>query len=103
MEPAEIGVVGVADDKIAVIEPKADGRLKGGLTANLSIETVRKENVLILPQFAIIENDQGTFVRKAGAVSADIPVRIGIRSQDGRVEVVSGVTEEEEVLNIGFK
>ena len=103
IDPAETVVDGVANYKITVIAPKAQGRLKGGLTANLSIETVHKENVLILPQFAIIENDQGTFVRKAGAVSADIPVRIGIRSQDGRVEVISGVQEGEEVLNIGFK
>lgn len=103
IDPAETVVDGVANYKITVIAPKAEGRLKGGLTANLSIETVRKENVLILPQFAIIENDQGTFVRKAGVSSADIPVRIGIRSQDGRVEVVSGVQEGEDVLNIGFK
>lgn len=103
IDPAETIVDGVANYKITVIVPKADGRLKGGLTANLSIETVHKENILILPQFAIVENDQGTFVRKPAAPTVDIPVEIGIRSQDGHVEVLSGVQEGEEVLNIGFK
>ncbi len=103
IDPAETIVDGVANYKITVIVPIANGRLKSGLTANLSIETVHKENILILPQFAIVENDQGTFVRKAGATTVDIPVQIGIRSQDGRVEMISGVQEGDEVLNIGFK
>ena len=39
-----------------------DARLKSGLTANIDIQTKQKDNVLILPQYAILQNDQGTFV-----------------------------------------
>lgn len=105
VEPAETIIDGVVNYKIKVSFDKDDQQLKSGLTANLTIETVRKDNVLILPQYAIIENDQGSFVEKnlGNNKTAEVPVKIGIRSQDGKVEVISGVKEGDEVLNVGLK
>ena len=95
IEPAETLVDGVVNYKVKVSFDKNDPRLKSGLTANLKIKTSQKENVLILPQYAIKETDKGTFVEKAinDKESVEVPVTIGVRSQDGRVEILSGLVE----------
>ena len=116
IEPAETIVDGVANFKIKVGLEKIEPRLKSGLTANLTIATITKENVLILPQFAVIENDKGTFVKKYktslpldAKVSAgdknleEIEIKTGIYSGDGMVEITSGLTESDIVANIGLK
>lgn len=104
VDPAETIVDGVVNFKVTILFDRADSRFKSGLTANLDIETLRKSDTLILPQFAIIENDQGTFVKKVeGGETMQIPVKIGIRDQVGGVEILEGLTAGDQVLNIGFK
>lgn len=105
IEPAETIVDGVVNYKIKISFDKNDTRLKSGLTANLTIETMKLENVLILPQYTIIENDKGSFVEKslANNQTQEVAVKIGIRSQDGMVEIISGVKEGDEVQNVGLK
>ncbi|MBI2052838.1 MAG: efflux RND transporter periplasmic adaptor subunit [Candidatus Ryanbacteria bacterium] len=100
IDPAETIIDGVVNFKVTIVFDTADPSLKSGLTANLAIETLRKENVLVLPQFAIIENDSGTFVRQD---DKDIPVELGVRGSDGYVEIKQGIGEGEQVFNIGRK
>jgi multidrug efflux pump subunit AcrA (membrane-fusion protein) len=104
IDPAETIVSGVVDYKIKVSFDKIDPRIKSGLTANLEINTQKKDGVLVLPQFAILQTDTGSFVKevKNGAV-VQMPVTLGIRDDQGNVEVVSGVSEGDQVLNIGLK
>ena len=118
IDPAETIIDGVVNFKIkAVIETK-DPRIKSGLTANLDIATLSKNDALVLPRYAIIENDNGTFVRKASAKpggsalagltsgntkTEEVPVKLGMTSNDGMVEIISGLREGEQVLNIGIK
>ncbi len=102
--PAETNVGGVINYQIKIAFDKIDSRLKSGLTANIDIQTKHKDNVLILPQYAILQNDQGTFVETL--INNKIkqnPVNLGIADQKGNVEVVSGAIEGEQVLNIGLK
>ncbi|MEK7636393.1 MAG: efflux RND transporter periplasmic adaptor subunit [Patescibacteria group bacterium] len=104
IEPGETIVDGVVNFKIFISFDAYDPRLKSGLTANLSIETARKDGVLVLPQFAIVETDNGVFVRKRnGKKIIDVPVIIGVRGKEGLVEIVSGVSEGERVINVGLK
>lgn len=105
IDPAETIVDGVVNYKITVAFERGDPRLKSGLTANLAVETARKSDVLTLPQYALIENDRGTYVRPADPASSgtEVPISIGIRSQDGTVEILSGLTEGERVMNVGRK
>jgi membrane fusion protein (multidrug efflux system) len=78
--------------------------MKSGLTANLDITTQTDNNALILPQYAIIQNDSGTFVETlTNGAMAQAPVTLGIEDQNGNVEVVSGATEGEQVVNVGLK
>lgn len=104
IDPAQTSAEGVVGYKIKVAFDKTDSRMKSGLTANLDIATRRKDNVLYLPQYAILETDEGTYVEtlESGQV-VQHPVELGIGDQEGNVEIVSGATEGEEVLNIGLR
>lgn len=102
--PAETNTGGVISYQVKISFDTLDSRLKSGLTANINIQTKNKDNVLILPQYAILQNDEGTYVE---IVDNDKikqnSVVLGITDQKGNVEVISGVTEGEQVLNIGLK
>lgn len=102
--PAQTNTQGVITYQTKISFDKPDPRLKSGLTANIVIETKSKHDALILPQYAILQNDSGTFVRTlSGGVATTSKVMLGIQDQNGNVEVLSGVTEGEQVLNIGLK
>jgi HlyD family secretion protein len=101
IDPAETIIDGVVNFRVIMLFDVLNEQLKSGLTVNLEIETIKKDDVLILPQFAIVENDEGTFVRKPDG--AQVAVSLGIRSKEGMVEVLSGLSEGDAVLNIGLK
>jgi RND family efflux transporter MFP subunit len=101
IDPAETVIDGVVNFRILAQLEQPDERLKSGLTVNMDIVSERRDDVLLLPQFAIIENNDGTFVRRPDGT--EVPVAIGIRSQDGMVEISSGLSEGDQVLNIGLK
>ncbi|MEI6280635.1 MAG: efflux RND transporter periplasmic adaptor subunit [bacterium] len=102
--PAETNTQGVVSYKVKISFDKTDPRLKSGLTANIDIQTKQKDGVLILPQYAVLQNDQGTFVETLEKNKiVQNPIVLGIQDQKGNVEIVSGVTEGEQVLNIGLK
>lgn len=102
--PAETNVQGVVSYQIKISFDKSDPRLKSGLTANVDIQTRQKDNILILPQYAILQNDSGTFVETLeNNIVKQNPVTLGLADQKGNVEVISGVTFGEQVLNIGLK
>jgi HlyD family secretion protein len=102
--PAETNVQGVVSYQVKISFDKPDPRLKSGLTANIDIQTRTKDGVLVLPQYAILQNDSGTFVETLeNNVVKQNPVTLGLADQKGNVEVISGVTEGQQVLNIGLK
>jgi len=104
IDPAQTINQGVVDYKIKASFAKPDPRMKSGLTANLAIETEHKDGVLTLPQYAILQNDQGTFVETlVGTTVTNVPVTLGIQDETGTVEIQKGVTEGEQVINVGLK
>jgi len=102
--PAQTNTQGVISYQIKISFNKVDPRLKSGLTTNIDIQTKHNENVLILPQYAILQNDNGTFVETlVGKAMTTSPITLGIQDQKGNVEILSGVTLGEHVINIGLK
>jgi len=102
--PAETNTQGVISYLVKISFDKPDPRLKSGLVANIIIQSKKADNVLVLPQYAILQNDLGTFVKKlVGKLATTTPVTLGIQDQNGNVEVRSGVTLGEQVINIGLK
>ncbi len=104
IDPAETVIDGVVDYKIKVSFDKADPRMKSGLTVNLDLMTRRKDDVLLLPQYAILEDDEGSYVKMVATTTpVRVPVMRGIQDEKGIVEIRSGVQEGDRVLNVGLK
>ena len=104
IDPAETILSGVVDYLVKVSFNTPDTRIKSGLTANLNINTQTDANALILPQYAVIQNASGTYVDiLQNGKEVQVPVTLGISDQNGNVEIASGVTVGEQVVNIGLK
>jgi len=101
IDPAETIVDGVVNFNIKVFFEVPDARLKTGLTANLTIETMKKSDVLILPRSAIKETNKGAFVsRKVNDTWVETKVTVGLKGEDSSVEIIAGVSEGDTVLAI---
>lgn len=81
-----------------VFSQAPDGRLRDGMTANLDVETAKREDVLILPFRSVIREDgeyyveveeNGDFVRRV--------VKIGLEGDEGDIEILEGVREHDRV------
>lgn len=94
IDPAETIVDGVATYRVEFQFDAEDVRIKSGMTANMDIETAKKEGALLLPQRAVIRKngDATVRIREAGVVR-EIPVKTGIRGTDGNIEILEGLNE----------
>ena len=100
IDPAETVVDGVINYKIKISFDTKNPRIKTGVTANLSIETMRKAGALSIPQYVVSERDGKSFVKRLeGKNEIEIPVELGARGSDGYVEVISGLSEGDGVLD----
>jgi RND family efflux transporter MFP subunit len=104
IDPAQTTTEGVVGYKIKIGFDKVDQRLKSGLTANIDITTRTHDNVLFVPLSAVLQKDEGAFVEILdNGKPKDIPVTLGLSDEKGNVEIVDGVTAEEEIVNVGLK
>lgn len=94
IEPGETLVDGVVNYKITVAFSEKYPQIKSGLTSKLEIITGEKKDVLTVPEYAVIKEDTATFVMKqSGKEFVKVPVEIGLRGQDGFVEIISGLVD----------
>lgn len=94
IEPGETVVDGVVNYKVTVAFSEKYPQIKSGLTSRLEIITNEQKDVLAIPEYAVTKSETGNFVKKVnGKETVQIPVTLGIRGQDGFVEVVSGLGE----------
>lgn len=102
LEPAETVIQDVIyyKTKIEFIdEKKVAQNIKPGMTANVVITTMEKKNILIMPARAVVQKDSERIARVL--VNGEIeekPVEVGLRGDEGMVEVLSGVKEGDEVV-----
>lgn len=99
IEPAETVVEGVVYYKVKVIFDKIDEKVKSGMSADITIETNKKENVLFVPYRAVVFNDNKKFVRiLEGKEVKEIEVETGIKGSEGEIEILSGLKEGEKII-----
>ena len=88
-----------------------DARMREGMTADVYIEVEPKENVIVIPEKAMIRDDGRYWVLvPSGSGGADaqeleggvgyekVELRPGIRGRGGNVEVLSGLDEGMQIL-----
>ncbi|MDD4290286.1 MAG: efflux RND transporter periplasmic adaptor subunit [Patescibacteria group bacterium] len=103
IDPAETIIQDVIYYKVKIdfdIPEELLENIKPGMTANIIITTKNKSDVLIIPSRSIIEkNGDGKFVRiLENKKVKEIPVKTGIYGDDGMVEILSGLTDGQEII-----
>lgn len=104
IDPGETILEGVATYLTKLHFQKADARIKPGMTANIDIISATHENVLSLPQRAVQKREGKEFVliykndMKDASSAEEKEITTGIRGYDGYIEVVSGLSEGEEII-----
>ncbi|MFZ2187678.1 MAG: efflux RND transporter periplasmic adaptor subunit [Candidatus Moraniibacteriota bacterium] len=76
-----------------------DPRLKEGMTANIDIETAKRENVLTIPFRALTKESGKTFaaVKQSDGTFVKTEVTTGLEGDDGTIEIRSGLQAGNEV------
>ena len=99
IDPAETLKDGVATYKVRFTFETSDARIKPGMTANIKVETGRKDNVMILPARAVVnQNGKNYVLVQSGKKSVQKEVVVGDKDTNGNVEIVSGLSADENVL-----
>jgi RND family efflux transporter MFP subunit len=99
IDPAETIIDGVPTYKITLQFGKEDSRIKSGMTANLDILTDKRENVLAMPNRAIIGKNGGKGARiLVNGILTEVNIKIGMRGVDGNVEILDGLKEGDQVI-----
>lgn len=99
VEPAETIIDGVATYKTTLQFVKEDERIKSGMTANLDIETARRERVIVIPQRAVIAKNGEKIARVfQGREVKERKVKTGVRGSDGNVEIIEGLKIGDKVI-----
>lgn len=93
IEPGDLILEGVVNYKIRVELDNFDDKIKKGLTANLDIETSRKNDVLSVPLYALTKEGDLYYANKVVGNNIErVPVQIGLVGYDGRVEILEGLS-----------
>jgi multidrug efflux pump subunit AcrA (membrane-fusion protein) len=99
IDPAETIIDGVATYKSTFQFVDNDERIKSGMTASLTITGDRRDDVLRVPQRSVITKNGKKFVQVLeGETIVDKAVETGLRGSDGMIEILSGISEGENVV-----
>lgn len=82
--------------------PNPDHRLRPGLFANVDLEVGQRENALVVPESAVVFDQEGTYVWRLDGehVASRVPVELGLRKQ-GKVEVRLGLRPGDTIVSAG--
>lgn len=100
IDPAETVLQDVVYYQVDIeFSDKNNLNIKSGMTANISINTGQKNDVLIIPNRAII-NIQGKKIVRIlkGEIMEEIEIQIGMSGDNGSVEVLKGLKAGDSVI-----
>lgn len=100
IDPAETIRDGVSTYKVKFAFNSPDGRIRSGMTANINIETFRKEVVTLIPERTVFREEGETFVYllKEDGSQEKTPVEVGERDSSGSVELISDISYESKLI-----
>lgn len=98
IDPGSTVIQDVVYYKIKISLDDSDKPVKPGMTANVIIKTDQRENALIIPSRSIRTNG-GKFVNiLENKQEVKKEIKLGIKGNDGKVEVLEGLTEGQFVI-----
>lgn len=101
VNPASTLVSGVVNYKVTGSLEKIPG-IKPGMTSNMTILVAQKPAVLVAPSSSVINQNGKKFVRVVNdpktKTFSQVEVMVGLEGDGGNVEIVSGLTEGQEVV-----
>lgn len=105
IEPGETKVSGVVYYKTTVVLDTNQARIaevRPGMTANVSITTDTRENILVIPGRAVLEKEGTKIVRvvteKKKGKFEERTVTVGMKGNNGELEILSGLSKGQEVV-----
>jgi len=99
IEPVETIIEGVVYYRTTIVFDELEKGIKPGMSADVTIQTDKKENVLYIPYRALIYKDSKKFVRVLeGDEIKEKEVKTGIRDNEGNIEIVEGLKEKEKIV-----
>ncbi len=103
IDPAETVVDGVNAYKIILQFENEDDRIKSGMTANVAVATAIHKDALAVPAGAIITrgNEKFVLVDTSGSSPVEKKVETGIKGKSGYVEILTGLSLGEKIINFG--
>jgi RND family efflux transporter MFP subunit len=98
IELASTEIQDVVYYKVTVSLDKTDKEVKPGMTANVIVKGATRQSVLYIP-FRTLRTNSGKYVKVLeNGKEKDVEVKIGLKADDGKVEIVEGLTEGQDVI-----
>lgn len=99
IDPAQTKIEGVTTYKVTLQFAQEDDRIRSGMTANVVLVTELRDDVLAVPQRAVVTRNGDVFVRLLhNKLPVEQPVVPGLFSSDGFAEIKSGLKEGDLVI-----
>ena len=94
IDPAETVIQEVIYYTVKIQFDGENKQVKPGMTANVTINTDSRQNVLFIPRRAVIEKDNKKFARVLESDGPrEVEITTGLRADDGLIEVLSGLEQ----------
>ncbi len=91
---------GVANYRSIIKFDNKDSRIMPGMTANIDVLALKKDNVLLVPSRAIITKDGKKFVKVVkGKENILTNIITGIRGSEGNTEILSGISLGDQIVS----
>lgn len=100
LAPAAKVIEGVPTYEVVLELPESNVELKSGMTANVIVETAKRENVLAVPRRAVakVGGIYKVKVRQLDGSTRETEVSLSVLGSDGYVEIVAGLKGGEIVV-----
>lgn len=100
IDPASTDIQDVVYYKVTIRLEDTEQPIKPGMTANVSLHTGARENALNIPLRTVRSNDDGSkYVRVLeNGAEKKVTVVLGLKADEGKVEVLNGLTEGQQVI-----
>jgi len=101
IDPSSTEIQDVVYYKVKVTIEDGSDFIKPGMSSDVVINTETKEDVLYVPSRAIMtraDNEKYVKVLKADGSVEERTIQTGLKADEGKTEIVSGLNEGEEVI-----